>query len=50
MWLHSGNSTARRKVYLASPLFSDAEKTFNVLVAQGLEEGPTYTCHSVTAG
>ena len=29
---------ARRRVYLAAPLFSDAERTFNALVALGLEE------------
>jgi len=38
MWLPSGNIASRQKVYLAGPLFSDAERTFNVLVAQRLEE------------
>ena len=30
--------TARRRVYLAGPLFSDAERTFNAIVVQGLEK------------
>ena len=33
--------THRRRVYLAAPLFSDAERTFNAQVAEGLEENVT---------
>lgn len=38
MWLPSNNGTAKQKVYLAAPLFSDAERSFNVSVATRLEE------------
>ncbi len=38
MYSSESSRTARRRVYLAGPLFSDAERTFNSLVAQGLEE------------
>ena len=38
MYSSESRRTARRRVYLAGPLFSDAERTFNSLVTQGLEE------------
>ena len=38
MYPTESRQTARRRVYLAGPLFSDAERTFNALVAQGLQQ------------
>jgi len=33
-----GKHSAKARVYLAGPLFSEAERTFNLLVTDGLEE------------
>ena len=38
MWRIDGRRSSRPRVYLAAPLFSDAERTFNARVTELLEE------------
>lgn len=37
MWKTDNMAGRKPKIYLAGPLFSDAERTFNVMLASSLE-------------